>query len=182
MIHPLQHVYHHVSYTLYIGGRQAEINAVMKYAARRQALGLDHRDNVYAPVHCDDPITYCPLSELYPSFSSSSPLRTHDENGRPVYIQPDHVSAITPEQFRARYLHRGIPVVITDAGNDWSIRTWNLSTFATHMGEQVVIPRSAKKQRGVRGVYLWEAWHTYTIQGIWRSRQRNESDSLYYSW
>jgi hypothetical protein len=129
------------------GGRQAEATAVLKYAQRRAALGLDTYDTIHAPVNCHDTHIHCPINDIYPVNAPLLPSH-NTTTGRAIYGTIDRVTSLTHERFKSDYLHRGQPVIVTDAGHDWIIAQWNLSTFATIMGDAQVVPRSARKQRG----------------------------------
>lgn len=54
-------------------------------------------------------------------------------------IPVDRVSNITPEQFRDRYLHKGIPVILEGAAANWRCtREWSFESWKQRFGHETI--------------------------------------------
>lgn len=59
--------------------------------------------------------------------------------GRGRCVPVDRVRDITPEQFRDRYLHKGIPVILEGAAADWRCtREWSFDAWKTRYGQETI--------------------------------------------
>lgn len=61
------------------------------------------------------------------------------QQGPPGRVLPvDRVPAITPRDFRRRYLSRGIPMILENAAHDWPLGAWSFARFRQRYGTETI--------------------------------------------